>query len=37
MAWVANAVEVALDKLGRRPYDGTAGRIFNDVYFGLSK
>jgi aspartate aminotransferase-like enzyme len=36
MAWVANAVEVALDKLGRRPYDGTAGRIFNDVYFGLS-
>jgi len=36
-AWVVNAVEVALDKLGRRAYDGTAGRIFNEVYFGLSK
>ncbi len=35
MAWVANAVEVALDKLGRRPYDGTAGRIFNEIYYGL--
>jgi len=35
-AWVVNAVEIALDRLGRRPYDGAAGRIFNEVYFGLS-
>ncbi len=34
-AWVVNAVELALAKLGRRPYDGTAGRIFNEVYFQL--
>lgn len=36
-AWVVNAVEVALDKLGRRPYDGTAGRLFNDLFFGLGQ
>ncbi|MHC3993485.1 pyridoxal-phosphate-dependent aminotransferase family protein [Thiomicrolovo sp. ZZH C-3] len=35
-AWVVNAVEVALDKLGRRSYDGTASRIFNETYFGLT-
>ncbi|UFS62782.1 alanine--glyoxylate aminotransferase family protein [Sulfurimonas sp. HSL-3221] len=35
-AWVVNAVEVALDKLGRRSYDGTAGRVFNEIYFGLT-
>lgn len=35
-AWVVNAVEVALDKLGRRAYDGTAGRLFNETYFGLN-
>ncbi len=32
-AWVVNAVELALAKLGRRPYEGTANKIFNEVYF----
>lgn len=36
-AWVVNAVEVALDRLGRRPFDGTAGRLFNEVYYGLGQ
>ncbi len=36
MAWVVNAVEVALDQLGRRTYDGTAGKVFNEIFFGLS-
>lgn len=34
-AWVVNSVELALDKLGRRIFDGTANRIFNTIYFGL--
>jgi aspartate aminotransferase-like enzyme len=34
-AWVVNSVEMALHRLGRRSYDGTAGRIFNEVFFGL--
>lgn len=34
-AWVVNSVEMALHALGRRGYDGTAGRIFNEVFFGL--
>lgn len=34
-AWVVNGVELALAKLGRRAYDGTANRVFNTVYFGL--
>lgn len=34
-AWVVNGVEMALHKLGRRPYDGTASRIFNEVFFRL--
>ncbi|SFV60099.1 Phosphoserine aminotransferase [hydrothermal vent metagenome] len=33
MAWVVNAVELALDKLGRRTYDGTANRVFNETIF----
>jgi len=36
-AWVVNAVELALAELGRRPYDGTAGRIFNTIFFELSE
>ena len=32
-AWVVNAVEWAYDKLDRRAYDGTASRIFNEVYY----
>ena len=34
IAWVVNAVELALGKLGRREYDGTANKIFNQVFLG---
>lgn len=37
MAWVVNAVELALDKLGRRTYTGEANRVFNEITFGLKK
>lgn len=37
MSWVVNAVELALDKLGRRKYDGTANKIFNEVTFNIGK
>jgi aspartate aminotransferase-like enzyme len=33
--WVVNSIELALDKLGRRKYDGTANRVFNEVFFQL--
>jgi len=33
MVWAVNAVELALAKLGRRDYDGTASRVFNEEYF----
>ncbi len=33
MAWVVNAVELSLAKLGRRKYDGEANKVFNEVYF----
>ena len=26
--WTLNAIELALDELGRRKYDGTANRVF---------
>jgi len=32
-AWVLNAVELALADMNRRPYDGTASRVFNEIYF----
>jgi aspartate aminotransferase-like enzyme len=36
--WVVNAIELALAEMGRRPYDGSASRIFNEIYFdGLKK
>ena len=35
MAWVVNAVELCLAKLGRRSYDGTANRIFNEITFAM--
>ena len=35
MAWVVNSVELALSRLGRRNYDGTANKIFNEVFFGV--
>jgi len=37
MAWVVNAVELCLAKLGRRDYDGTANKIFNEITFGMGK
>ena len=33
MVWVVNAVELALAKIGKRTFDGTASRVFNEVYF----
>ena len=33
MVWVVNAVELALAKLGRRDFDGTASRVFNKEFF----
>jgi aspartate aminotransferase-like enzyme len=33
MVAVVNAVELALAKLGRRDFDGTASRVFNEEYF----
>jgi len=35
-AWVVNAVELALGDIGRREYDGTASRVFNEIYFKKS-
>ena len=35
MAWVVNAVELSLAKLGRREYDATASKVFNKTIFGL--
>jgi aspartate aminotransferase-like enzyme len=37
MAWVVNAVELALSKLGRRKYDGTANKVFNEMFFKVSQ
>ncbi|MEA2090976.1 MAG: aminotransferase class V-fold PLP-dependent enzyme [Campylobacterota bacterium] len=37
MAWVVNSVELTLAKLGRRTYDGTANRVFNEMFFEMSK
>ena len=34
-SWVVNAVELALDKLGCRAYDGSANTTFNKIFFGL--
>ena len=37
MAWVVNSVELALAKIGRRDYDGTANKIFNEITFGIGR
>ncbi|MRI84212.1 MAG: aminotransferase [Nitratiruptor sp.] len=34
-AWVLNALELALDDMGRREYDGTANRLFCESYYRL--
>lgn len=31
--WVVNAIEMALDELGRRAYDGSANKVFNEIYY----
>ena len=33
MLWVVNAVELALAKLGRRSFDGTAARVWNETFY----
>ncbi|MDQ7046675.1 MAG: alanine--glyoxylate aminotransferase family protein [Sulfurovum sp.] len=32
-AWVVNAIELALDDLGKRSFDGTANKVFNKKYY----
>ena len=32
-AWVVNSVEWAFDRMDRRPYDGLASKVFNEVYY----
>jgi len=34
IAWVVNAIELSLSRLGRREYDGTANKVFNEAFFG---
>jgi len=36
-SWVVNAIEMALSDMGRRDYDGSASRVFNEVYFSEMK
>ena len=33
MSWVVNAVELALAKMGRRSFDGTAARVWNETFY----
>lgn len=37
MAWVVNSVELSLSKLGRREYDGTANKVFNEIFFKVAQ
>jgi aspartate aminotransferase-like enzyme len=37
ISWVVNAVELSLAKIGKRPYDGTANKIFNEITFNIGK
>ncbi|SFV75924.1 Phosphoserine aminotransferase [hydrothermal vent metagenome] len=37
MSWVVNAVELALEKLGRRKYDGMANKVYNQIVFNIGK
>ncbi|KIM11892.1 MAG: aminotransferase [Sulfuricurvum sp. PC08-66] len=34
-AWVVNAIELAMDKLGLRPFDGAASTAFSRTYYDL--
>ncbi len=33
IAWVVNSIELVLSKLGRRAYDGSANKVFNQILF----
>lgn len=33
IAWSLNAVEIAMDKIGARKYDGAANRVFTETYY----
>jgi len=35
--WVVNSIEHALEKLGRRVYDGTASRVFNEMFYAAKE
>jgi len=35
-AWVVNAIEMALDDLGTRSFDGTANKVFNNTYYKVN-
>jgi len=37
MAWVVNAVELSLAKLGRRAYTGSANRVYNEIIFEMEQ
>ena len=34
LSWVVNSIELCLARLGKRAYDGTANRVFNEAFFG---
>ncbi|MEA3374097.1 MAG: alanine--glyoxylate aminotransferase family protein [Campylobacterota bacterium] len=33
ITWVVNSIELCLHKMGRRTYDGTANKIYNETFF----
>lgn len=33
LMWVVNAIELILHRMGRRDYDATASKVFNELYF----
>ena len=36
-SWVVNSIELAMDSLGKREFDGMANRVFNEIYFERKK
>ncbi len=36
-AWALNSLEMVMAELGKRPYDGTANRVFSEVFYGTAK
>jgi aspartate aminotransferase-like enzyme len=35
--WVVNAIELALDEMGVRTFDGSAAKTFNELFFGVNR